>query len=472
MIRRSLRTISGETAAGLTLGVTVFCMVLGSASMHGVVGPGRKLRWAALLALVAVALVVVLRDRRRAPAFGVPLRRALLLGAWFVAVAAVSATWSVDSRLTLGRAGSLGLVFIAAAALAFVARTRPLLPVRLLQGILVGATAAAAGGLVALAFFHDTAVQAATVQSPARFQGLGQNPDTVSMLCGLAFSIGVWAFVRARSLPARLLSGGSLVLFAGTIAASGSRGAILAALAGGTLFALAHPARIRQRLSIALAVIVAMTGVTAATRIPKPLPYTAATQPVGTKSSGTQLPPPGTPVGTNERQYDGRLADELYRYQPGPRSLLQSSGRLQAWRQAIDQADARPALGYGFGTENKVFINRSSNFNGTYAENSFIGLYLQLGAIGLASFVALLVAVGVAAVGAVRSAAVEAPAPALAAVFTSGLALMLIQSYAYSAGNIVTVAFWVCGFTAASLAPVRVVTEATETRKAGAVAPA
>lgn len=468
MIGRSLRTLSGETVAGVTLGVTVFCMVLGSASMHGVVGPGRKLRWAALLALAAVALVLVVRDRRNAPAVDVSLRRASVLAMWLVAVAAVSVTWSADPRVTIGRAGALGLVFVTAAALAIVARTRPLLPARLLQGILFAAVAATLGGLLALVFFHG-AVQKATVQSPARFQGLGENPDTVSMLCGLAFAIGLWALLRAKALPTRLFAGGSLLLFAGTIAASGSRGGILAALVGGTLFALAHPAPIRQRLSIALLVIVALAGVTAATRIPQPLKYVATAVPGGsTTTPGTQpqLPPPGTPVGTSETQYDGRLVDELYRYQPGPRSLLQSSGRLEAWRQAIGQADARPALGYGFGTENHVFINRSSNFNGSYAENSFIGLYLQLGAVGLISFVALLAVVGLAAVGAVRGAPVEAPAPALAAVFAAGLALMLIQSYAYSAGNIVMAAFWVCGFTVTS------VSQAAEVRKAGAVAPA
>ena len=45
-----------------------------------------------------------------------------------------------------------------------------------------------------------------------------------------------------------------------------------------------------------------------------------------------------------------------------------SSGRTQAWRGAIGQAEQRPVVGYGFGTESRVFIDRWSGFVGSVPE--------------------------------------------------------------------------------------------------------
>ena len=56
--------------------------------------------------------------------------------------------------------------------------------------------------LLALVFVND-AVQGATVQNPARFQGLGENPDTVSMLCVSSRVFRpIRALASAASVPA------------------------------------------------------------------------------------------------------------------------------------------------------------------------------------------------------------------------------------------------------------------------------
>ena len=477
MTSGKLRRIGvGETAAGAVLGLTVFCMVLGSSSVTEVIGPGKKLRWVSLVTLALVGIVLSARDARRL-SIGSALRRVFAATAWFAAIALISTAWSVDPRLTFERAGSLALVFVAAGALALSARVRPLLSVRLLQGVLAGAVAAAAAGLVVLAFRHGAAVQPATTIDPARLRGLGQNPDTVAMLCALGFPIALWMLLRTRRRAEAGVSVLALALLVGTIAASGSRGGIIAAVGGGLVLSLANPAPVRRRLLLASAVLVSLSGATAITRIPQPLSNTPANYEAITGSKTTKpsaTPAPGTEVGGSEKQYAGRLADELYRFAPARRSLLQSSGRLEAWRGGIGQADARPILGYGFGTEERVFISRFYNFNGVYVENSFIGVYLQLGALGLASFVALLVTLALAALKAVRRANVATAAPALAALFASGVVLMLVQSYAYSVGNIVTVAFWVCSVGVGALAtqPERPLAEAANFPRGQAVAPA
>ena len=64
------------------------------------------------------------------------------------------------------------------------------------------------------------------------------------------------------------------------------------------------------------------------------------------------------------------------------RTLFFTSGRLQAWETAVEQGLDRPIAGYGFGTEDETFVDRSYLFVSEAVENSFIGVFLQLGALG------------------------------------------------------------------------------------------
>jgi O-antigen ligase len=132
---------------------------------------------------------------------------------------------------------------------------------------------------------------------------------------------------------------------------------------------------------------------------------------------------------------------------PTHRTLFGLSGRGEAWRGAIDLGNARPTLGYGFGTEDRVFINRYTNFVGGLPEDSYIGIYLQLGAVGLALFLALVGALGA---GAIRRESPEAIVTL--AVLASALVLAIVQSYIYSVGDIGTLTVWVCVFLGAAAA--------------------
>jgi hypothetical protein len=98
----------------------------------------------------------------------------------------------------------------------------------------------------------------------------------------------------------------------------------------------------------------------------------------------------------NRREQRFRLQDEIgfplagaYR-PPVPRTMFGSSGRAQAWDGALHQAARRPGAGYGFGTENKVFVDRFYSFEGDFVENTYLGILLQVGAAGLAVFLLLL----------------------------------------------------------------------------------
>ena len=65
------------------------------------------------------------------------------------------------------------------------------------------------------------------------------------------------------------------------------------------------------------------------------------------------------------------------------RNLTGSSGRTEAWRGALGLAADRPVVGYGFGTEDRTFVDRYVFFNSNVPENSYIGILLQLGLVGL-----------------------------------------------------------------------------------------
>jgi len=442
-----MRRLTPDLAVPFLLAATLVAFAAGSSSVVGVVHAGRGARWVALLLLFGAATV---------GAFGRPrarLRPSVSVAAIaFLAIAVDSAVWSVNSRVTIERAATIVLLFATAAALAVGSAGRPGAARRVLWGIVAGAVLVTGLGLVTLAFDHAAAVQAATPDVPARFRGFGQSPDTVALLLALCLPVACWLALEARSRTERMLALAAAVAFDASIAASGSRGAIAAGFAG--LFVVASLARgsIRTRalLNAVVAVFLAATIVVALA--PKSKGNAATSKHYAAPAPTEIKPKPGyINVGaTYPFEFDigsqgpGEAA-------PTHRRLFGLSGRGEAWRGALDLADARPALGYGFGTEDRVFVNRYTNFVGGSPEDSYIGIYLQLGAVGLAAFFLL---VGVLVLGGLRRATPEATVSL--AVLAAALVLAIVQSYIYSVGDIGTVTVWVCAFLGAAVAGRRV----------------
>jgi O-antigen ligase len=298
------------------------------------------------------------------------------------------------------------------------------------------ALVAVAGVLVALISPHD-AVQAATRSVGRRYRGIGVNPNTDAMLFALALSLCAVLWLEAGR-RGRLAVTALFLLFAGSIVAAGSRGAAAAAVAGLLVLALAYgPARLPRTVIAGAAVALAVTAVFV-TAVSAPLTPAQAAR-AKTLVGNTE---PYTP---NDAEYILRMSDEIGPGSSGSsRSVFDTSGRLEAWRGAIRQAVDRPLLGYGFGTEEAVFVDRYRAFEGGVPENSYIGVFLQLGVFGLALFLALVTAL----VAAARRCGGQAAAIGLAALAT-GLVLAVVQSYTYAAGNVATLALWLCVFVAA-----------------------
>jgi O-antigen ligase len=395
-VRRYDNALGWLLAAALA--VTVFAFAAGSSIQYHVLFYARTYRWVCLFVLLGTALLSAAASWswNRLP------RGFLALAAGLLALAFSSAAWSVDPSLTLRRAGSLAVVFAIAAAL-LVAPAR-----RVLIGLLTGAAAVGIAGLGMLALDHDAAVQAASTQYPARFQGFEQNPDTAALLFALAIPITVYLLLTTRTGLARLALTAAVLLFVGSITASGARGPMLGGLVG-SLVVVAAVAQGRRRLLLAALTLAAFAACVGISRIPqaKPAPPTSSS---------------GAP--------------------PVRRTLFTSSGRRAAWVGAIHQAEDRPVAGYGFGTEALVFVDRYAAFDSDLVENSYIGAALQLGIAGLV----LLLAVALAALGPFARAPSRGARAACAGTAAAALVVAITQSYLLSAGNIGTVTAWISLF--------------------------
>jgi hypothetical protein len=423
--------------------VAVFLFACGSSSVHALLAIGHPGRWVALVLLLAASAWWAW-DRRSAASVDLAVAAS---ACFLVALAAVSAAWSVDPRLTFERAVTLGVLVLVALFIAEAVAGRRSAGERVLVGLVAGSVLVALGGLVVLAFSHHDAVQVATTDLPPRFKGMGQDPNTSSLLFGIAVPAASWLVMSARTAAQRVARGAGLALLVGSIVASGSHGAVLAGAVGAGVVVVLGPARARSRLALIFAVAaVAGTGLWI-----EGLARPSATNPV--VASAVPAPPPPKP-GYVDAQVNTPLDGELGIPLPGQslrRNLTTSSGRRQAWGGAIRQAEQRPVAGYGFGTEANVFVDRWSTFSGSLPENSYIGIALQLGVAGLVVFGILLGFLGRASVLQLRR---RNPLVALGlGVLAAGLVAAVFQSYIYSVGNVATLTVWVGAFLLASREP-------------------
>jgi O-antigen ligase len=435
------RRLRLELVVEASIVVTIFLFACGSSSVPGLTRIGRPGRWAALLVLATLAMAGVFRNRRT----GLRIPPAWIVAAGFLAVAGVSTAWSVSRHATMGRTFTLTVLFVAASALVLGGGDTAVVAVRrVLHGVLTGIAAVLLGGLFVLAFARQDAVQSATLAVGWRYRGLGQSPNTVPMLLCAGLPLALWLAVDGRGRW-RWVGALLVVLFAGHIAFANSRGALVAGFCGALATTLAVRMSTRTRLAVSATLMVLALVCVAIGRIPSTRKATAGTSPVvAQKASGRSQPIDA------ERVF--RLEDELghpplgtYR-PPSGRTLLGSGGRAQSWVGAIHQAEQRPTLGYGFGTENKVFVDRFYTFEGAYPENSYVGLFLELGSVGLALAGALLLALGWSAFRALRGlgGGSRQLAAATGGVLVAAMLIGVTQSGLFSVGNIAATSIWLC----------------------------
>jgi O-antigen ligase len=429
------------------ISLTVVVFAGGSSSVASLASIAKPTRWPVLFVLDVLALA----SARHAGARLRPTRlHVVIVG--FIGLMLLSAAWSVAPRLTVERAVSLAAVVFASVFLDAGARGRPERVRGIVVGIAAGAGVVAMLGFIVLAIAPSTGAQQTNVITPWRFRGFGENPNTISMLVAVVTPLALWLAWSSRR-RVRMAWVGVVVLFAATVILSGSRGALLAEFGGTLVLTLAARGRSRRLvyavicfvafvLAVGIGQIYQPTSVAASTAAP-----TAVTPPPAKRAVDPAGPQPIT---------IGRLEDEIGRGASTRRKLFASSGRLDAWEWALGQARKRPLLGYGFGTEDLVFVDRLYAFEGRRPENSFVGIALQLGVAGVALLAAVALAVGLAVRQSLPTFLSNEPGRGLLTACSgaalAGLVMTVSQSYVYAAGNVATLTVWTCALLAAGSA--------------------
>lgn len=441
-MRALLARLPIDRAVTLAVMATVFLFACGSSSVDEVVGPGRKLRWVGLALLAAVAVLAALRRARppRVPwAF-------VAAGAVLLGLALVSGAWSIERTLSLHRALSLALLFAAVAALAYAYGDDREAIRRLAGALAAGAVLVALAGVILAIVDVDQAIQRAYVRSPLRYRGFGFNPNTAAMLYAVAMPLSLGLAAAARDRRGRVLWGAALVVMLGSVIASGSRGALLATLVAAVVLGLVRMTTLRGRAIFVAATAVAFVASFFLGQIARPAPQQGARPNLQKKLRAERSNPPR--YADAEILYF-RLEDEIGRPPTGrtplvPRTKFGLSGRGQAWIRTIEQAGERPLLGFGFGSETKVFVDRYYSFSGGTPEDSYISTLLELGAVGTAL---LLATIGLALFPATARVLRAPPADraigaTVLAGAVGGVVIGLVQSYMTSVGNVATVSYW------------------------------
>jgi hypothetical protein len=433
--------------APVVLCVTVLAFVAGASSLSTplffIHTYGSTVRWIGLFVACGLGLALAVSARGRVRGF-------VLLPGTLLALAVLSTTWSATPLITFEKTGSLGVLFVMGAALAHGSRNDPVLRRRIVLAPAVAAVVAAVVGLLMLLVGDNDAVQQATSSSPWRFRGVGENPNTIPVLAAVALPAAVWAALRARG-GARVLWGLGALSLIGTCILTESRGGLLASFIGVSIvLAVLVPGLPQKAVAVAAVGALCIGGVVIRT-IEQPEPGIVAkppvVQPAKPPASGPlPKPPPVVPGGASSlpARKDEIGNPTISSYTP----TTAGSGRVAEWEGVIDQVRERPLLGYGFGTESRVFIDRWYYFDGGTAENSYLGLLLQLGVIGLLCLLATGLSLVPRAVRAARR--LDGQDRDLVVVTAAGTvaaaALMLIQSYIYSVGNVGSVTVWLMIF--------------------------
>ena len=149
---------------------------------------GREVRWAVLALLAGFALAY-------AAVVGLPRASTLRLlapTAALLLLAAASVLWAPDAGLSLGRVATLRGAASPRASASRSPRATTV-PDPILAAIAGAAVLVALGGLVELWHDSDSAIVPATRGQGARYQGIGQNPNTMAALFAVALPLTVWA---------------------------------------------------------------------------------------------------------------------------------------------------------------------------------------------------------------------------------------------------------------------------------------
>lgn len=316
----------------------------------------------------------------------------------WLALALGSTLYSIAPPLTLGRAATLVLMYVAVfwAVWRYAGRKGEESVVEL---ILLAALVIFGGG-----FFLAPLLGGLTFGE--RFSGLMENPNSVGLLTALLMPPAAERLLSRGRVRDYLL----VAVMLASVVLSGSRGGMLAMLIGTTYVLW----KARKRVFV-----VGLLGSLAAAILILANPH--------------------------EREAE-MMVDPYLRAQ----TLATGGGRVEVWPVALAIIRQRPFLGHGFGTEDLLFQSYGYDpesflqHTGSYLHNSYLGLTAQLGLVGALTFFLPLILFAYRRIRAgLRDVQLDLT-HGLEGTLIAALVACLFESWIYSMGNSQAFPFWVC----------------------------
>lgn len=309
-----------------------------------------------------------------------------------------SSLYSIAPSLTLGRAATLVLMYVAVfwAVWRYAARKgeENVVELILLAGLVV-----LGGGLLLAPLLGGLAFG-------QRFSGLMENPNSVGLLTALLMPLAV-----ERSLLKRRFRDHALVaVMIVSIVLSGSRGGMLATLLGATYVLW----KARRRVFV-----VGLVGSLAATVL----------------------------VLMSPREREAEMVVDPYLR---AETLATGSGRVEVLPIAMRIIKEKPVLGHGFGTEDLLFQAYGYDpesflqHTGSYLHNSYLGMTAQMGLVGAVTFFLPLAFFAYRRLRSSLGSVGLGLTHALEGTLIAALVACFFESWIYSMGNSQAFPFWVC----------------------------
>jgi exopolysaccharide production protein ExoQ len=378
------------------LAVATLLLICASSNVPSLVSFSFHARYLAVGCLVVWTLIVRSHRIRRADHW----TRLFVTALWATAgLAMLSSVWSITPLHTLQQA--IALLLLAALAHA-VLRRRWVDPAAVAGDLHVVYVVLSMSVVVSLALGIVGHPSATSFND--RFQGLYANPNMLSIICALTIPLG-WAIYRQSRKRTQLLGIVPAVI---ALPLTESRTALVAVLVGALWTVLRHGVGPLARLAT-----LAVAGVGFA--------YLFNMVPSVVGSSWVQT-------------FAARFTD--------PDNGDLSNGRTQIWQAAVELWQSRPTLGFGYASG--IYLFEETRHDGFFdvsvnlVHNSYLQWLLELGVIGVAPLLLLLLA----AVRAVLLAPMSALNSGLVWLIVTGLLIQVTESTMFGMGQPYPYVFW------------------------------
>lgn len=313
---------------------------------------------------------------------------------FFIIYAFISITYSPYPNLTLQRATTILLLYIAVFWIIW-KYAYDKSPERVVYIILKVLT------LLFVASFLSIFINPVKTFMFGRFQGILQNPNGLGVITATLIPMGLWQFLATKKKTALLL----FFLMLTGLFLSASRGSLNAAIIG-----LGYM-------------------IYASTKKQKPLLFFVSLAFIFTLIWIIET-----------------LAMQFFMRYIRTETLPTGAGRFEVWPIALKLISDKPILGYGFGVEEKLFgLQHIKLFMhpGGYFHNSYLGITLQLGILGFILFFGPLFILLFKELFVRHETDTPLLRLALRGSLLSGLVCCMFESWIYSVGNAQAFPFWI-----------------------------